>query len=167
MVESARVGVARLAAFYFICGGVASMFTCLVTDDLTCGNFPAVMAMVSCLLGLLIRNWKPLAGAGPMRFCLIFIIVLIFIVVLMMTASATSPGTQFAGIDIYGEGAGFFAGLWLGMVMMPAVRHGANNPGSYEKLVQKIGAGIFFVYFIILFVLFITVADPEINVYAL
>ena len=102
-----------------------------------------------------------------MRICLIFIIVLIFIVVLMMTASAQSPGRDFAGIDIAGEGGGFMAGLWVGMAMMPAVRHGANNPGSFEKLVQKIGAGIFAVYFIILLCLFIWVCDPKMSIYSL
>jgi len=50
MVESARVGIVRMAAFYFICGGVAGLFSVLVTDDITCGNFASIMAMVSGLL---------------------------------------------------------------------------------------------------------------------
>lgn len=58
------------------------------------------------------------------------------------------------------------AGLWFGMMLMPAVRRGAERPGSYEKLVQKIGAGIAFFYFVLLIMLFIFVADPvEIRMY--
>ena len=52
------------------------------------------------------------------------------------------------------------AGLWFGMMLMPAVRRGAERPGSYEKLIQKIGAGISFFYFALLITLFIFVADP-------
>jgi len=58
------------------------------------------------------------------------------------------------------------AGLWLGMVMMPAIRRGAERPGSYEKLIQKIGFGISFVYIALLIMLFIFVADPGRTIYS-
>ena len=95
MIESTRVGVVRMALFYFICGGVASIFSALVSSELSCGNFSSVMALVSGMLALVIRNWKALHGAGPMRICLIFIIVIIFIIVLIGTASSISPGPHF------------------------------------------------------------------------
>ena len=87
MVESSRVGIVRMALFYFIAGGVASIFSALVSSDLSCGNFSSIMALVSGMLALVIRNWKALHGAGPMRICLIFIIVIIFVIFLIMTAS--------------------------------------------------------------------------------
>ena len=87
MIESTRVGIGLMAVFYFMCGGVASIFSALVSSDLSCGNFSSIMALVSGMLALVIRNWKSLAGAGPMRICLIFIIVLIFVIFLIMTAS--------------------------------------------------------------------------------
>lgn len=77
-----------MAIFYFVCGGIASVFSALVSNDLSCGNFSAIMAFLSGALALVIRNWKALAGLGPMRICLIFIIVLIFVVFLMMTATS-------------------------------------------------------------------------------
>ena len=169
MIESSRMGIWRICLFYFACGGVSSIFSCLINSELSCGNFSAIMALVSGLLALVIRNWKPLNGAGQggmLRVCLIFIIVMIFIVVLMLTASAASPGRDFNGTDLGGEGGGFMAGLWLGMVMMPAVRHSANDRGSYERFVQKIGGGISIFYFLLLIILFIFVANPAQTYYS-
>ena len=92
MVESSRVGIVRMALFYFLCGGVASIFSALVSSDLSCGNFSSIMALVSGMMALVIRNWKALHGAGPMRICLTFIIVIIFVIFLIMTASTQNPG---------------------------------------------------------------------------
>ena len=58
------------------------------------------------------------------------------------------------------------AGLWVGMIMMPAVRRGAERPGSFEKLIQKIGFGISFVYIALITALFIFVADPGRTIYS-
>ena len=58
------------------------------------------------------------------------------------------------------------AGLWVGMIMMPAVRRGAERPGSFEKLIQKIGFGISFVYIALITALFIFVAEPSRTLYS-
>jgi len=87
MVESTRVGIGIMALFYFMSGGVASIFSALCSSELSCGNFSSIMALVSGMLALVIRNWKALAGAGPMRICLIFIIVIIFLIFLIMPLS--------------------------------------------------------------------------------
>ena len=167
MIESSRMNIGTIAVFYFVAGGIASIFSCLVSSNLSCGNFSAIMALLSGLLALVIRNFHALGSAGPLRICLIFFIVIIFVIFLIMTASSESPGQSFSGVDLAGEGGGFMSGLWLGMMIMPAVRRGAERPGSCEKLVQKIGAGIFFFYTILLICLFIWVADPARTVYSM
>lgn len=59
------------------------------------------------------------------------------------------------------------AGLWLGMVLMPAVRRGADRPGSFENLIMKIGGAITFIYVVLITLLFIFVADPKRTLYSI
>ena len=59
------------------------------------------------------------------------------------------------------------AGLWLGMVLMPAVRRGADRPGSVENLIMKIGGAITFIYVVLITLLFIFVADPKRTIYSI
>ena len=58
-------------------------------------------------------------------------------------------------------------GLWLGMVLMPAVRRGADRPGSFENLIMKIGGAITFIYVVLISLLFIFVADPKRTLYSI
>lgn len=59
------------------------------------------------------------------------------------------------------------AGLWLGMVLMPAVRRGADRPGSFENLIMKVGGAISFIYIALITMLFIFIADPKRTIYSL
>ena len=166
MIESSKMGITRMAAFYMLCGGIASLFSALISSNLSCGNFSSIMAMVSGLLALVIRNWTALKGAGPLRIILLFVIIFLFIIFLLLTASTQDAGPEFMGIDFAGEGGGFMAGLWLGMVLMPAVRRGADRPGSFENLIMKIGGAISFIYVLLITLLFIFIADPKRTIYS-
>ena len=90
MIESSKMGIARMAVFYMLCGGIGSLFSALISSDLSCGNFSAIMALDSGLMALVIRNWKALLGVGPyipLRIILLFVVIFIFIISLLMTAS--------------------------------------------------------------------------------
>ena len=149
-----------------LCGGIASLFSALISSELSCGNFSAIMGLVSGLMALVIRNWTALKGAGPLRFILLFVTIFLFIIFLLMTASTQNAGPQFSGIDLAGEGGGFMAGLWLGMMLMPAVRRGAERPGSFENLIAKVGAAISFIYILLITLLFILIAEPSRTIYS-
>ena len=58
------------------------------------------------------------------------------------------------------------AGLWLGMMLMPAVRRGAERPGSFENLIAKVGAAISFIYILLITLLFILIAEPSRTIYS-
>ena len=65
--------------------------------------------------------------------------------------------------DPLGEFGGWLSGLFLGMVLMPAVRAEAQRPKSWEKKVVMIGAFMFFVLNAILWPCMFCAAGPFYN----
>lgn len=51
----------------------------------------AIMGIVAGMLGTVIVNWKALSGAGYLRICLIFMMVMIMVILLMLSANKISP----------------------------------------------------------------------------
>ena len=59
------------------------MFGALCSSEVTVGTSPAIFGLLAGLLALLIVNWKALNGAGPLKFVLIFVILIVFVFYLM------------------------------------------------------------------------------------
>ena len=85
MIENKKMSATRMALFYFCSGILGNLFSACVQEQLSVGCMPAVMALTSGLLAMVIVNWKALAGAGYMRICLIFMAVMVFVVLLLLS----------------------------------------------------------------------------------
>ena len=124
---------------------------------------PAVMGLVGGLISLVIVNWNALKGAGCMRICLIFMIVILFVIVLLLS-SQNDAGIQWEGISMAGEGGGFMAGICLGMMLMP---HALQRPSPYVKMVRKIGFALTFIFCAVMFPVFFFAVDTTPTIWAL
>lgn len=83
LVESAKMGIVKMAIFYLIAGIGGNLFGAVCSSDLTVGASPAIFGLLGGLLSLLSINWKAMESAGPMRIMLIFIIMLVFVIYLL------------------------------------------------------------------------------------
>jgi len=119
MVENPKMSPARMAVFYFLAGILGNLFCICVESELSVGCMPAVMALVSGMLGTVIVNWKALHGVGMMRVCIIFMVVMLFVVILLISAQPDAVPHFFKGVSMTAEAGGFMSGIGLGMMMMP------------------------------------------------
>jgi len=87
MAENPKISPLTMAIFYFASGVFGNIFSICVQDNVSVGNMTCVMALVSGLLGSVIVNWNALQGAGYMRICLIFMMVVLFVVILLLSAN--------------------------------------------------------------------------------
>lgn len=160
MLEAAKLGFLKMALFYLVSGIGGNLFGAVCTDVVVVSNSPAIFGIIAGLLALLIVNWKALAGAGPMRIILIFVIVLIFIMYLLFGAVLTNVTIGFGQGDPLGNLGGFLTGLCFGLILMPSVRRDAHHPKSFEKKVRYVGVGLTFFYFTLMLLLFFLAINP-------
>ena len=94
MIENnPKVSPIRMAAIYFGTGIIGNLFcVCIQLDRVTVGNEACLMGLVSCLIGGVIVNWHALKGAGYIRICLIFMMVILFVIIMMISASNPTAG---------------------------------------------------------------------------
>ena len=156
MTENPKMSPTRMAIFYFTSGILGNLFSVCVQNELSVGNMPAVMAMVSGMLGGVVVNWKALTGAGMLRICIIFMLVFLFVILLVLSAK-DDIGPSFVAISLTAEAGGFMAGLGLGMMMMP---HALQRDSPYVKTIRKVGFVYTFILAAILFPVFFAAVDP-------
>ena len=147
-----------MACLYFSVGILANLFAACVEDELTVGQLPAIMGLVSAMLGMVIVNWKVLATAGMLRICLIFMLVFLFIIVLMVSASVPAISIGFKGVSMAAEGGGFMAGIGLGMMLMP---YALERESPYVGMIRKIGAVMTLIYCAVLIPVFYCAVEPR------
>ena len=116
----------------------------------------SVIALVSGLLSSVIVNWKALQGAGYMRVCLIFMMIMLMVVILLLSVQ-DNAGYNWESISIAGEGGGFMAGIFVGMVLMPPA---LQRNDHHVKLIRMIGLGSVIVYAAILIPVFFCAVEP-------
>ena len=158
MVENKRMSPGKMALFYFGSGILANLFSACVQSELSVGCMPAVMALVAGLISMVIVNFKALAGAGYMRICLIFMVVVLFVIMLLLSVQADAVPGVFVGISLPAEGGGFMAGLGLGMMLMP---YAPQRDSPYVKMIRKIGALYTFILVAILVPVFWFSVEPR------
>lgn len=147
-----------MALFYFGSGILGNLFSACVQSEVSVGCLPCVMALVSGLIGMVIVNWKALAGAGYMRICLIFMSVILFVVMLLLSVQSDAVPGIFVGISLPAEAGGFMAGIGLGMMLMP---YAPQRESPYVKMIRKIGAFYIFIYLAILLPVFFFAVEPS------
>ena len=157
MVENPKMSAARMAMFYFLSGILGNLFSVCVESELSVGSMPAVMALVSGMLGTVIVNWKALHGVGMMRICIIFMLVMLFVVILLLSAQPDALPGRFKGVSMTAEAGGFMSGLGLGMMMMP---YALQRPSPYVKMIRKIGFIYTLIYCAIIIPVFFCVVEP-------
>jgi len=118
MVENPKMSPARMALLYFASGILGNQFSICVQSEPSVGCMTSVMALVGGLLSSVIVNWKALSGAGMLRICLIFMMVMLFCIILLLSIDMDA-GAEWVGISLTSEAGGFMAGLGLGMMLMP------------------------------------------------
>ena len=160
MVENPKMSAARMAVFYFLAGILGNLFCICVESELSVGSMPAVMALVSGMLGSVIVNWKALHGVGMMRVCIIFMVVMLFVVILLISAQPDAIPHIFKGVSMTAEAGGFMSGIGLGMMMMP---YALQRPSPYVKMVRKIGFVLTLIYCAILIPVFFCVVEPSLR----
>ena len=156
MVENHKMSPTRLAIFYLGAGVLGNLFSVCVESEVSVGPMTAIMALISGLLASVIVNWGALKGAGMMRICLIFMMVFLFVILLLISALGNA-GIAWLSISMAGEGGGFMAGLFLGMMLMP---HALQRPSPWVKTIRKVGLGLTFIYCVILIPVFWASVEP-------
>ena len=158
MCENKKMSMLRMALLYFGVGMMANLFAACVEEDLSVGQLPAIMGLVSAMLGMVVVNWKVLASAGMLRICLIFMLVFLFVIVLILSASPPAIYPYFKSVSMAAEGGGFMAGIGMGMMLMP---YALERESPYVSMVRKIGAGLTLLYCAILIPVFFTAVEPK------
>ena len=87
MLENPKLSPVKMAIFYFAAGILGNIFAICVQWEPSVGNMTSIMALVSGLLASVIVNWKNLQGAGMLRVCLIFMMVMLFVILLILSAN--------------------------------------------------------------------------------
>ena len=164
MVENPKMSVTKMAIFYYLSGILANLFSVCVQAEVSVGPFPSIMAMVSGLIASVIVNWKALAGAGMMRICLIFMMVLLFVIILILSADNYVDWPSFYGISMTAEAGGFMSGLCLGLLLMP---HALPRQSPYVNMIRKIGIALTGLYLVIMVPVFLFAIDARATKYAL
>jgi len=158
MVENPKMSAARMAAFYFISGILGNLFSCCVQSEISVGNMPAVMALISGMLATVIVNWNALQGAGMMRICIIFMLVVLFVLMLLITVQPDVFPGRFVGVSLTAEAGGFMSGLGVGMMLMP---YALQRESPYVKMIRKIGFIYTLIYCAILIPVFFFAVEPN------
>ena len=168
MFEASKMGIKKMLIFFLVTQIGAMVFSILCESEstgyITAGPSCFVFAQLGGLISLIVVNWQALEQAGPLRICLIFMIVFILMIMLLISAGSKIAIGFYSG-DIFGNLGGFLIGLFFGMAMVPAVRQQARYAGSYEKLVTKVGLGLSFFFYALMFTLTYTVKTFTCKVY--
>jgi hypothetical protein len=161
MVESYGMGPGKMALLYFVSTIGGYLFGSATNYYGAVGCGPAVYGFIACLFSNIVVNWKALAHLESMKFCLIFIVIMLFAMTMLMTYQKAIPGVHFERSDISSNMGGLMAGLFFSMAILnPARAVEAARAGSYEKKVSIVGYACTAIYFLTCFLCFFLSSHP-------
>lgn len=160
-IAESMLGTVKVIVIYFLCAIGGNMFGALVSVSLAVGASTAIVGLLGAIMASGIVNWKRLFA--PIRCTLIFgsllVVGLNFYISVYGAAQVPNnglyPDTQ---VDMIGYIGGLITGIFSGMFMMKPI---GAAPKAFERKVKIVGIVLTFVYFIIEFSLFFTIAEPS------